>query len=78
MLERFVLPAGGFNDVRMAMSHAYGDNAAEAIQVTPALFVKQILTPALHKHDRFFVVKKSAGLRNFFRRRSTSSAEGPA
>ena len=42
------------------MPHADGYNPAERVQITPALFVVDVLHLSFHEHERLFVVEKNA------------------
>ena len=77
MLQDFVLLLRRRDHVRMTMADADRHDAAERIEITPPVFVPDILHLALHEHERSFVVEENAGIQELLRRRSTSSADGP-
>src|SRR6185436_16199797 len=60
MLKGFVLFAGRFDDMGVAMADADGDDAAEAVQVTSARVVPYVLHFAFDEHQRLFVVEEDA------------------
>ena len=62
MLQHFVLLVGSVDHVRMAMTDADGDDAAETVEITPAIFIPDILPLAFHDHDRLFVIEEDAGI----------------
>ena len=62
MLILFALPVAGRDDVRVAMSDADCDDAAESVEVALPFLVPHVLHPALHDHERFFVVEENAGV----------------
>ena len=41
--------------LNVALAAAY---AAQTVQITPALFIEQILALAFHEHDRLFVINE--------------------
>ena len=60
VLEGFILAARGFDDVRVTMADANSNDAAQAIQVTLARFVPDVLQAAFDQHDRLLVIEKDA------------------
>src|SRR4051812_11374901 len=66
MLQRLVLLVRGGYDVRMTMPDADGHDSTESIEVPAAFLVPQVLHPALHEHDRLFVVEKNSRVQELF------------
>src|SRR5258708_31153667 len=58
VLECLALEIGCSYHIWMTMTDADCGDTRDAIQITPAFFVKNILTFALNNHHRFLVVKK--------------------
>src|ERR1041385_673837 len=76
MLEGFILPARGINDMRVAMSNANGHYAAQTIEVSLAGVVPHILHSALNQHDGLFVIKKKAGIEKLLSQRQDLLSRG--
>ena len=76
VLERFVLPPRGLDDVRMAMSDADRDDAAESIEIALARLIPDILHPALDEHERLLVVEKNSGIEKFLPKRENLVSGG--
>ena len=60
VLVEFALFVARGNDVRMAVTDADGDDAAETVEVALALFVPHVLTVAFHDHERLLVIEEDA------------------
>jgi len=58
VLECLALEIACSHNIWMTMADADCGNTRDAIQITPAFFVENILTFALNNHHRFLVVKK--------------------
>ena len=69
MLERFILPSRGLDDMRMAMSNADRDDAAESIEIALARLVPDILHPPLDEHQWLLVVEKNSGIEKLLPKR---------
>ena len=57
------------DDVRMTMTDADGDDAAEPVEITPARFVPDILHLSFHEHERLFVIEKNSRVQELFAQR---------
>src|SRR6516225_11952910 len=60
MLERFILFLRSGNNVGMAMSYANRDNSAEAIEVSFACIIPDVLEFSFHQHQRLFVIEEDS------------------
>ena len=69
VLEDFILFPRRGNDVRMAMPNADGHNATNAVEVTLARVVPDVLHRAFDEHDGFFVVEKNSGIHELLAQR---------
>ena len=65
VLEQFVLPLRGGDDVRVAVADADGDDPGDAIEVAFAGFIPDVLLFAFDQHDGFLVIEKEAGAEIF-------------
>ena len=55
MLKGLVLFAHRLDYMWVAMPHAHGRDAGEAVEVTSAFLIPDILPFALHDHQRFLI-----------------------
>src|SRR5207244_13332403 len=60
MLQRLVLLPYNIDNVGMTMSHAYGHDSAEHIEISAAVLVPEVLHFSFYQHDLFFVVEKNS------------------
>ena len=56
VMQGFHLLPGGLHHFGMAVAHADGHDAAEAVQVTASGLIEKILHGPLHDHEGLFVV----------------------
>src|SRR5580765_7712821 len=62
MLQRLVLAAYRFKQMRMAMANADGYDSTQTIEVSLTAVIPDVLHLAFHNHQRLFVIEKDAGI----------------